>query len=983
LDDDENTRKSLARLSWLKPTLEEQFQLFRIQKEMSNTSNELKYLDLLSSSHRLREMDFNLCFHIYDFVQELSSSSLQPQKCDRLAGKIAKESKTIQAEGYSALVQFPGSSELLYQYGTFMYELMRDPAGFMYIEKARSIHESLLKGRTPDGLNALETQPAFCVSCHPSSLGEIHYINDKGMELFGVTKQDARNLHVNIIMPRNLAALYERLVEEVLVTGMSIGNIVRYYTFVINETELNPLMKVQAKVLFREEIPYFFVSFQADSDRKGIILFNSSLIIQCHSADVKSFIGLATPSSNFKDCYLPDLFPDLPLDLLSYDSGAQIPIASQNSVMLLFEHVKLGKETYFALSILPKELGKLMQERAAAPFTSVMFNRNRNVSFHETSEMLSGQFHESVDVDRTAISHPENTTEQHVKAGVISSNGPLLISTSISSSHKSQIVDIGVKAEQGCRRLKLLLLASIVILVAAATATALFLMQKTEAMKGVGEMELMSQRRSAQIYMANAVRRLQLQAIGLEPASSASIRISLLETCGNYSNAITQIKSDIGNWPNGATRDMYFHPSTMTMQKRGSEVVPVYLDLFAAMYALVSRCYTVANAKTDSSSVEDDKYFILRNAPAEMLKAVNESMFLMIGDNLDMREDAFKVAEQLFIGMGAVACFCYFCLLLPQVLLLERTNRAIWSQLYSVSFDKLVEVKHRLFTRLQSFHNLEISDFEMGFSRPDELKGRKILWIWPGSMLKLASMGVLTALVLLSVGFGVFGDMVAVLRTVPNYMNWVELRTMNFAAINYWLKETELQSVSGLNYKETFNKNAYWPSPDRQFLQSLAFSKATKSILTNVSPDYGILTPPTSSDYINFRTFDACANNNPVPDCANKVFKYGFVAAAAEMLQNSKDLYVKIMQKRSNLTNFASLDEMKDDILATSETAIRVYKAENDTNILELRTAVLTALLTFAAALLLVYVLWLSWEINRLRDTLCNRTSVLKLLNEG
>ena len=635
LEDEDSTRKCIARLSWLRPSLEEQFQLFRIHKETSNTDKELRYLELLACTCRLRELDFNLCFHIYDFVQELSSSALQPEKCERLAGKIARASRTIQAEGYAALVQFPSSADLLELYGTFMHELKRDPAGLIYTEKARSQRESLLQGRSPDTLNSLEIQPALCMSCHPSSQGEIHYINEKALELFGLTKSEARKLHVGNIVPARLAALFGRLLEEVMGMGTSIGNIVRFFSFVLNGKELNPLVRVQAKVLFWEDIPYFFVSFQPENDKLAILLFDKSCIVLSHSERLKSFLPLHQDSISFKDCYLFDLFPDLPVDLLSFDSGAQVPLASKGSPILLFEHVNLGKDIFYALTVLPSEVGKLLLQRAFAPRKSSIASTH-NVRFDDHSDMQTLLNQPSVELDSNPV-HPP-LSEQHTKNWVTSSSGPLLISTSTTSSHKVQGSDAGLRAEQGCRRLKLLVLVSIGILVLAATATAVFLMQKTEVMKGVGNLEVIGQRRSVQIQMANAVRRLQLQAIGLDPGSAASIRLSLLSLCGNYSNSISQIKAEIADWPDSADRDMYFHPSTLTVQKRGSAVFSMHVDLFQAMYDLVSRCYLVANSEEDS--VSDEQYFVLRNAPAEMYRAVNLSMLLLVEHNLEMREDA-------------------------------------------------------------------------------------------------------------------------------------------------------------------------------------------------------------------------------------------------------------------------------------------------------------------------------------------------------
>lgn len=982
LEDADSARKCLARLSWLRPSLEEQFQLFRIQRETSNTDKELRYLELLSSIRRLREMDFNLCFHIYDLVQELLSSAVQPRKCDRLAGKIAKASRIIQAEGYASLVQFPSSADLLYLYGSFMHELMRDSAGFIYLEKARSLRESLLQGRSPDSLNGLEMQPALCMSCHPSSLGEIHYINEKALELFGLEKSEVRDLHVGTILPACLETLCERLLKEVLVAGLSMGNIVRFFSFVLNEKEFNPLVRVQAKVLFWQEIPYFFVSFQPDADKIAIVLFNGNCIIQSHSERLNSFLPLHQDGSSFKNCYLFDLFPDLPLNLLSFESGTQVSLTSSDSAILLFEHIKLGKETFYALTILSSEVGKLLLQRALAPWgSSTPFSRN--VRFHETSEMITILNQPSMELDSDPVHPAIAISEQHSKNWA--TTGPLLMSTSTTSSPKAQSSDAGLKAEQGCRRLKLLLLVSIGILVLAATATALFLMQKTEAMKGVEDLEVMSQRRSMQIQMANAVRRLQLQAAGLDLGSAVSTRLSLLSLCGNYSQAISSIKAEIASWPNGPAREMYFKPSVLTMERRGNAVFPIHLDLFQAMYGLLARCYLVANSEEGSvqDGVTDEQYFILRNAPAEMYKAVNESMFLLIQDNLAMREDAFEVAEGLFVGMGAVACFCYFFLLLPQVLLLERTNRQIWCQLYSLPFDKLVEVKHRIFTRLQSFHSLEMADFEASSMLSTSPKSGEIVTIWQQSMAKLACIGVLTALVLLGVGLGVYGDMKAVLRTVPNYMNWGELRSASISAMHYWLKEAQLHTLHRLNYHQIFSSDAFWPQPNRQFLHSLAFTAVVKQALTNVSPQYGIYRPPAQAQYINFRMNNACAEDNPVPDCSDKVFQQGFLAAGAEIAHQFKHFYMQINQQRANWSDFAALEGLKDDFLTTSSSAIRLYKAENDVNVQKYRSAVLVALLSFAGALLLVYFLWLSWDISSLSRILNDRNSVLKLLNEG
>ena len=976
LNNREAAQQSFVKFLWKKPSLESRFQQYRLAKEsesVEQVERELQYLQMMVTTLRVQEADADICYKLTLFLQEMSSRYCQLGRLEKLATSLTDSSKVLLTECRVNLHKFPRSSRLLYLYGSFLEEVLNDSTGRSYKERSRSIMESSMKG-TGDAAHSFESCAVFCVSISRNSLGSVHFLNDKAVQMFGVDKSE--ELRIEQLLPPELASLHTDLLEKVVLTGLPLGHLVRLYSCLQTSKECKGLVKMHVKLLLWRELPYLFVHAQPDTERKAFVLFNELCMVIYHTENLGTLL-LGHPK-DYENCYLFDEFPTLPKELLELPSGSSVQLYADSSLVTLFEHVPIGSKVFYLISVLAPE-----NESPAVRRVVVRYNnhiaRDKIVHFNHDFDVTT-----SLNVP---IEAPEEEKEFDGKlmfsdsqlkltsTGAITSGFSLASGNSLSSSHESMHLSsvYAREARSASKRLRVLVLLSILLVIGLFLGTGVFLVDILRRLQEADIIEEMSRRRHLGIDMADKVRRLQLIERGWDTASREEILESLHYDISNYTFSLNLIKRKVDDWDNTENREVYFKAKIPIFELREGQVFTSMADLFEASYHLLTHVGAVASAPSIADCSES-VYYVLRNSPAETLHLVNRTMFLFVQDETSMRDQNFSIVEGLFYGVMSTIVICTLLLVLPQIVLLERCNQLVWKAIFATPFESKVETRHRIVDRMQFLHNIELPAAET--TRQDkDVAPRQAPRIWPALALKLAALCIFSTVILAVVVFVIYSHLKDELRTIPNYLNWAGVRAFETYEINYWLKEMHLQDFP----VHQLAPNFHIPAADTHLNHSLASVRFIKKLMASRDPRYGLYLAQDSEGYKNYRYQSACQQGNDLLNCESKVENYGLYYAIAEYVQLAA--HMRADSKNLTWTDFVRFEEAKADLFYTSKKGSSVYSSEAQVLVANEEVKLVATVSVYTVLALLTYCCYYAHQLKAVGEKLADKASLLRMIS--
>lgn len=971
LNNHEATQQSLTRFLWKKPSLETRFQRYRLIRASNSQQEEreLKYLQMVVTAQRVQEADADICYKLMLFLQEMDSRYCQLGRLEKLASGLADSSRALLSECRMNLQKFPRSSRLLYLYGSFLEEVLNDSTGRSYRERSQSITDSSAEKGTGDTIHSFESYAVICISASRDSLGSVHFLNDKAAHTFGLDKSE--ELTLEQLLPPELACLHTDVLEKVVLTGLPLSHLVRLYSCLQTSKQSSGLARVHVKLLFWRELPYFFVSAQQDTERRAFVMFNTQCLVICHSDNLGTL--LQGQEKDYRNCYLLDEFPALPKQLLELPPGSTVPFCADSSLVTVFEHVRIGAKLFYSLSVLTPEKERLTFHKAVVHRSFNQLARDKIVHFNpESDHAISINVpNEEKDFD------PKVTSESQLKPTSVAASTSMFsqlsgssLSGSQASVHLSSLY--AHEARRVSKRLRVLMLLSILLVIGLFLSTGVFLVDVLRRLQEAEVVEEMSRRRHLGIDMAGKMRRLQLIEAGLDTASREDIVEELRNDISNYTFSLNLIKRKVEEWSDSDNSQVYFEANTPLFEQRQGQVFITLADLFGASYRLLAHVSAVASAPS-LAQCHESQYYVIRNSPAETFQLVNHTMFLFVQDESALRDKNFAIAEGLFYGVMIALVFSALCVVLPQVVLLERRSQLIWKAIFGAPFQSKVETKHRIVDRLQFLHNIELPVAE-GTRQEKDVAPRHVPRIWPGLTLKLGAVAVFSALTLAIVVFVIYSNLKDQLRTIPNYLNWAGVRACDAYSINYWLKEMRLEQSPFFE----LDQNTYYPSAEHQLNHSLNSVIFTKNLMASKDAGYGLYLAQDSIQYKNYRYQSACQQGNDLPDCENKVENYGLYYSIAEYVQLAAHL--RAGHKDLSWTDLILFEQAKEDVFYTSKKGSSVYSSEAKVLVTNDKVKLIVSVSLYAVFMLLSYFFYYAQMLRAVGEGLADRASLLRMV---
>jgi uncharacterized membrane protein len=290
----------------------------------------------------------------------------------------------------------------------------------------------------------------------------------------------------------------------------------------------------------------------------------------------------------------------------------------------------------------------------------------------------------------------------------------------------------------------------------------------------------------------------------------------------SYENTLDEIDSKSKTWKY-STRHYYNDKKVSVWYQTNNSTYSGDINLVDAMKSITKSSYDLIAKDQSTLEISDpDLYFAFRNGHSETLKVLNETVaYLMEEAREDL--DGFVTVVQVLSGVALIVLLiCFFAIILPAILKVEKSNQNIWKFFFGLGYNTLVVMRENVEDRLSNIHDEKIDENLYQLSRfnlksRNNLKSRRK---WVNMMIKLM---ISYAISLAFIGFfyyWIIYKYIALLNTKILLAEWSGLRTLSLHSSYFWYLELVLAN-SDFSYFSIIPQNQRVTSLKQELNDSL------------------------------------------------------------------------------------------------------------------------------------------------------------------
>lgn len=280
--------------------------------------------------------------------------------------------------------------------------------------------------------------------------------------------------------------------------------------------------------------------------------------------------------------------------------------------------------------------------------------------------------------------------------------------------------------------------------------------------------------------------------------SSDNEKESFLSTYYNlsssYENTLDEIASKSKSWKY-STRKYYNDKTVSVWYQTDTSTYSNDINLVDAMKSITKSSYDLIAKDQSSLEISDpDLYFAFRNGHSETLKVLNETVVTCM-EKAREDLDGFVTVVQVLSGVAlSVLLICFFAIILPAILKVEKSNQNIWNFFFRLNYETLIELRGNIEDRLSNIHDERIDENMYQFSKftsksRNNIKSRRK---WVNMMIKLLISYAISLGFLGFFYYWIIYKYISLLNTKVLLANWSGLRTLSLHSSYFWYLELVL-----------------------------------------------------------------------------------------------------------------------------------------------------------------------------------------------
>ena len=841
----------LSKLHTTDITMESQFFANKLETKLSaiEVSPErlyFRYLKLLSEAKRIDE---SCCLQLVATCSELLGRKVDAGKFEALVKQLSGEiSKTL--EKYFRLLKlYPDNEETLQLIGSFMCEIVKEAEGKNFLMRSRMAKSSEVR-RVSNSSWFSDANGLVVLSCCLENQGEIILANQKVYEMFKYSKIDLHKKPIFHFIPEEYRLIYLQTMNSVVLFGRWLDSFTRLFTFLLDFDGYLMPATVTAKLTTWDNKPYLVLAITKLVDTDWVLV-DRDWKVSAHSC-----LGLEMSKHvMYRGCDIEEVLPGISEyrnkrgKAFHYDLPGSLP-----AIVTIAEVV--FRDILFRLI----SLRRLSASQDHSPFNSehsVMQQSDykeavKGVKFNpeNTHPPAAHLIPESIPVFDSSATMMNSEAQARV-------NKKMDLTASVSgSTSSSTVLELmeGVQFGRSLKRVKVLLILSFLMLVIGLVASVIFVTKILSSLESITIIQQYSERNLEIIKMSYLARSLILSDSPLYPYDQPSLLLTLESSGQVLDKYIANMKENVGS-ENEA--DSYLlQPSVPIWVKQEDKYSFRMQTLLDAMYAYTAAATRLAASSAPFSELAD-AYFLFRNGAGDLSTITNQTLHMRVNAESESRIKSLAVMEYLVYMCIALIVLPLVLLVAPQFYLFEQHSKAVWTGIYALPIDLVLEVRTLAMDRLQTYFNNEVF-LETTTTTKAATRRTTPTKLWPGFAARVSVYLLACLVFFIVIEVAYFLPLKNIALTIPNYLFWMSLRPRCISESLLWNREESLLQDPTHTFTKYIPEGQFWSQPQTRVANATSSFTFINTILNFGSSDFSIYSIKKSQEYLDFILINTC-----------------------------------------------------------------------------------------------------------------------------
>lgn len=257
-----------------------------------------------------------------------------------------------------------------------------------------------------------------------------------------------------------------------------------------------------------------------------------------------------------------------------------------------------------------------------------------------------------------------------------------------------------------------------------------------------------------------------------------SLRTRLAGTMEEFNYYINSLEDKIKKRP-GKESDSIYKEVISTFVKHNNTYVVKKETLIDALRNLYAESqYILASPIEEITTTNPHFYYVIRNGVEETSKTVNNTVYEFLDIEKQNLEDLTQIVNLLGAGAAFLIVICFFAIILPTLIQIEKANQNVWRFFYSLQFTVVQEMRFRCEERLESMHGTEVLKKPHKAYRFKENESRKKIRNsskWKSIMLKLSIYYICSIVLFIYIYCVLMVNFTEVVGQKPEIINWASM----------------------------------------------------------------------------------------------------------------------------------------------------------------------------------------------------------------
>lgn len=260
-----------------------------------------------------------------------------------------------------------------------------------------------------------------------------------------------------------------------------------------------------------------------------------------------------------------------------------------------------------------------------------------------------------------------------------------------------------------------------------------------------------------------------------DPAVEQIIRTKLTDTVNEFDYYIKYFEDKLSKRPDEESNHLYQKKIPTYLKEEDKYTIKEETLIDALRNLNIETKNILATPSEYINPSNPHFYYLMRNGVEETAKALNDTVFIFLDIERQNIEYTIFVVNLMGAGEVFIIIICFFGVILPTLIQIERANQNVWRFFYSLKYQVIHEMKFKSEERLEIMHGIEqFKDDQISsrFKNTDSRRNTQNSNKWKGITLKLTIYYFCSAGLFIYIYAFLLEEFAEVIKQKPMILNW-------------------------------------------------------------------------------------------------------------------------------------------------------------------------------------------------------------------